>query len=493
MSDSHTPDSHSSDRHASDNQATGGHAAISEPPAPGGFYAALTRGALPRLLLLGFLILLLTIPLEMVRFVLDDRTGRQWEVENLIAEQWGGRQTVGGPVIRVPYITYVTSRIDGGTVRQEQRHLLEFLPDRLTADSGIAVEERGKGPYMIPVYGAEFALRATFAPPDLEALGLEDARLLWKEAVISVAIADPSALRGATIRADGTSVEVEPGFAPGMTNATGFHASLLTGDDTAFGERRDVFVSLAFNGMVDIGVLPLAGATEIHLKGNWPHPNFVGSFLPVERTIDDTGFDATWTIASLARATPDAIRNGSIVLDAMQQQIDRIGVVLETPVDIYAQVDRVLKYGILVVGLTFTAIFVVGVLRDLRAHSVQYLLVGGSITLFYLMLLALAERVPFATAYAVAAILDLAAVSLYVGRTVSRAAGVTVALLLALVRGFMFLLLQEEDLSLLIGSLGLFAALAAVMYATRNVDWYRLGTVSRNSAGRSAGGAPVRA
>jgi inner membrane protein len=132
-------------------------------------------------------------------------------------------------------------------------------------------------------------------------------------------------------------------------------------------------------------------------------------------------------------------------------------------------------------------------LRDLRAHAVQFLLVGGSITLFYLMLLALAEHVPFAYAYAGAAILDLAAVSLYVGRTVSRAAGITVAILLALVRAFMFLLLREEDASLLIGSIGLFAALAAVMYATRNVDWYRIGTTTRYSVGDAAGRASVRA
>ncbi len=457
-------------------------------PAPT-FFQALTRGALPRLLLLGLLVLLLTIPLAMVRWVLSDRTGRQWEVESLIAEQWGAAQTIAGPVVRVPYIEIVTTTRNSETVQQERRHVLEFLPEMLTVDAQLAIEERVKGPYAIPVYGAELAIRARLAQPDFAALGIEADRVLWNEAVISMAIADPGALRGATLRLGDATLEIEPGFAPGVSAVGGFHARPKPG--AGFG--RDLFLSLGFNGMSALSILPLGEQSMVHIAGNWPHPNFAGSFLPVERTVTDTGFDARWEIASLARSLPNARIDGSVVADAMTSYAgDRFGVELATPVDVYAQVDRVLKYGILVIGLTFASIFVIGVLRDFRAHTMQYLLVGGSLALFYLMLLALAEHMLFHWAYTIASLLDLAAVSLYVGRTVSRGAGLTVALLLATVRGFMYLLLQEEDYSLLIGSAGLFVALAIVMYATRNVDWYRIGSV-RTSGGRSAAGAPAHA
>ncbi|RZV50080.1 MAG: cell envelope integrity protein CreD, partial [Sphingomonadaceae bacterium] len=43
--------------------------------------------------------------------------------------------------------------------------------------------------------------------------------------------------------------------------------------------------------------------------------------------------------------------------------------------------------------------------------------------------------------------------------------------LLAALYAALYVLLGLENLSLLIGSLMLFAALAAVMYATRNLDW----------------------
>jgi inner membrane protein len=463
-------------------------------PAPTpSFSQILTRGALPRLLLLGLLVLLLTIPLTMVRWVLSDRTGRQWEVESLIAEQWGAAQTIAGPVVRVPYIEVTTTTRNNETVQQERRHMLEFLPETLTVDAQLAIEERAKGPYVIPVYGAELAINARLAQPDFAALGIEPDRILWNEAVISMAIADPSALRGATLRIGDTALEIEPGFAPGVSDVGGFHARLKPAFSSGFGTGRDLTLSLSFNGMSAISILPLGEQTTVHIAGNWPHPNFAGSFLPVERTVTDIDFDARWEIASLARSLPNSRIDGSIVSDAMLNYAgDRFGVELTNPVDVYAQVDRVLKYGILVIGLTFAAIFVIGVLRDLRAHTMQYLLVGGSLALFYLMLLALAEHMPFLYAYLIAAALDLAAVSLYVGRTVSRAAGIIVALLLAVVRGFMYLLLQEEDLSLLIGSVGLFVALAVVMYATRNVDWYRIGT-ARTSGGRSAAGAPAHA
>lgn len=457
------------------------------------FFQILTRGALPRLLLLGLLTLLLTIPLTMVNWVLSDRTGRQWEVETLIAEQWGAAQTIAGPVVRVPYIEIITTTRNNETVQQERRHMLEFLPETLTIDSQLAIEERAKGPYVIPVYGAELAISARLAQPDFAALGIEADRILWNEAVISMAIADPSALRGATLRIGDTALEIEPGFAPGVSTVGGFHARLKAIGSNGFGAGRDLTLALSFNGMSALSIVPLGEQTTVHIAGNWPHPNFAGSFLPVERTVTDTGFDASWEIASLARSLPNAKIDGSVAADAMLNYAgDRFGVELATPVDVYAQVDRVLKYGILVIGLTFASIFVIGVLRDVRAHTVQYLLVGGSLALFYLMLLALAEHMPFVLAYAAASLLDLAAVSLYVGRTVSRGAGVTVALLLATVRGFMYLLLQEEDYSLLIGSVGLFVALAVVMYATRNVDWYRIGT-TRTSGGRSATGAPAHA
>ena len=62
------------------------------------------------------------------------------------------------------------------------------------------------------------------------------------------------------------------------------------------------------------------------------------------------------------------------------------------PGDAYQQIDQVVKYGVLVVGLTFATIFVVGLLRATRAHMVRSLPRRCSICLFYLLTLSLAEQ-----------------------------------------------------------------------------------------------------
>ncbi|HEX2611925.1 MAG TPA: inner membrane CreD family protein, partial [Gemmatimonadales bacterium] len=43
---------------------------------------------------------------------------------------------------------------------------------------------------------------------------------------------------------------------------------------------------------------------------------------------------------------------------------------------------------------------------------------------------------------------------------------------LALLYGYLYVLLQSEDYALLLGSVGLFLILALVMYVTRGIDWY---------------------
>ncbi|RZK43835.1 MAG: hypothetical protein EOO59_22165, partial [Hymenobacter sp.] len=48
----------------------------------------------------------------------------------------------------------------------------------------------------------------------------------------------------------------------------------------------------------------------------------------------------------------------------------------------------------------------------------------------------------------------------------------TTAGVLALVYGFVLVVLQLQDYALLVGSLGLVLVLAVVMYLSRNINWY---------------------
>jgi inner membrane protein len=151
----------------------------------------------------------------------------------------------------------------------------------------------------------------------------------------------------------------------------------------------------------------------------------------------------------------------------------RFGVELKNPVDHYHMAERSVKYAGLFILLTFATVWLIEVLAGVRVHSIQYLMLGGALTLFYLLELSLSEHLGFPVAYVVASAAVIAMVGAYgvvalrrPSRAMVVAAGVT------LLYGYLYLLLMNEDYALLIGSVGLFAILGAIMYATRRVDWY---------------------
>jgi inner membrane protein len=149
------------------------------------------------------------------------------------------------------------------------------------------------------------------------------------------------------------------------------------------------------------------------------------------------------------------------------------GVNLYEPASVYQQNERAGKYGVLFIALTFVAFFLFEVLKKLRVHPVQYLLVGLALTTFYVVLLALSEQVGFAWAYLAAAASVVALVGGYAS-AVLRAwrAGAMFGSVIALVYALLYGLVVSEQYSLLMGAIALLGVVAALMYLTRKVDWY---------------------
>ena len=145
---------------------------------------------------------------------------------------------------------------------------------------------------------------------------------------------------------------------------------------------------------------------------------------------------------------------------------------LVEPVDLYSQVDRSVKYGFLFIGFTFIAFFMFDVVAGARVAAAEYLLTGVGLVLFFVMLLAFAEVIGFAWAYFLASLAIIGLLTSYSAAVLGgwrRAA--MIGGMLAALYATLFVLLNLEAWSLMIGSLLLFAALATVMYATRNIDW----------------------
>jgi inner membrane protein len=183
--------------------------------------------------------------------------------------------------------------------------------------------------------------------------------------------------------------------------------------------------------------------------------------------VNSKGFSADWKVLQLNRNFPQQ-GVGAFISDNAS-----FGVRFLLPVDEYKKTTRSIEYGIMFIVITFLAFFFIEILNKKRIHSIQYLLVGSAIVLFYVLLLSISEHLSFNLSYLIGSSSILLLITLY-AFSVFKSIQLTAIFsgILALLYGFFYSLLQLQDYSLLLGSIGLLIILAVVMYLTRNIDWY---------------------
>jgi inner membrane protein len=426
-----------------------------------------------RLLSVGFLALLLQIPIAMIGSRVAERQQRRDEAVAEVSAKWGNAQAITGPALVVPYTHRWTSNDDKGqtVVRTELRHAV-FLPDRLRATGGLEAETRHRGIFAIPVYRLDVTVEGEFARPDFARLGIEPAAVAWDRAHLAVGISDVRAIQRETaVSWNGTSVPFLPGTGAFSECGSGVHARVGVPEGA---NALQFSFPLALNGSRGVWFAPFGQTTEVELRSNYPHPSFQGNWLPVERSVSDAAFSARWSIPFLGRNYPQAWTSSAAMHDAVEGS--RFGVELTDPVDQYRMAERSVKYAGLFILLTFAAVWLIEVLAGVRVHPIQYLMLGSALCLFYLLELSLSEHLGFLVSYAIASVSIVAMVAAYCAailQRISRAAVVGSGV--ALLYGYLYTLLVNEDYALLAGSIGLFAILASIMYATRHVDWYAIG------------------
>jgi inner membrane protein len=418
-------------------------------------------------LLVGAIVLLLLIPLAMVQGLIEERSGTRGAAEAEVSARWGGPQNLGGPILVVPYI--VRARDYRGQVEVSTSYAT-VLPRKLEIQGEMTPEIRYRGIYAVPLYSAGLAIRGEFRPDDLAALRIPEADVRWQDALLSMGVPDLRGLRQSVRLAWGDSeIDFEPGAGVGSFFSSGIHARV--GERLSINGSTSFAFDLQLNGSGQLTFLPFGQETHATLASRWASPSFIGSFLPDTRTVTADGFDAEWRLFYLGRSYPQQWRAGEV--DSNLVTASSAGVSLFLSVDQYQKSMRSAKYGILFLALTFGAYFLFEVVSRLRIHPFQYLLIGVALVLFYVLLLSFSEHVGFDRAYAVAAAATIALISGYSGfvlRGIRHAAGLGV--LWSGLYGYLYVLLQLEDYALLLGALGLFLTLSAVMWITRRVDWY---------------------
>jgi inner membrane protein len=446
-------------------------------------FALSSRSPSLKLALAVFIGFLLSIPLFSIWLMVYDREQQSTAAKASIAEGWGGPQTIAGPLLVIPYRATVTENVtEGGKPVVHSRQVWQQLtlsPETVVLSTDMRPEIRKRSIYEVVVYEAAVHGKARFAmPADLSRFGVAPADLALDRAELRFGVSDPRGLAAnPRIAAVGRTLRLQPGGGTEATGGGGFFAWL----DAAglAGAPLIVDFDYAVRGNGSLALAPNAGDTIWRLRSSWPNPSFQGGFLPAYRNVGHAGFDARYRIGNLALGQSLVTTGGegerkdqAELREAIGTGAHQAGVSLIQPVDLYSQVNRSAKYGFLFIGFTFLAFLLFDLIGGVRVSGVEYLLVGAALVLFFVLLLAFAEVIGFTPAYLVAA-------GAIVGLETAYSAAVLgswrrAAFILGLLSGLyvvLYILLSLEAYSLLIGALLLFAALAAVMYLTRNLNW----------------------
>ena len=432
-----------------------------------------------RMIMIGFLIIILLIPLSYIKSLITERMYRQKEVVSEIHQKWGKEVLVYGPILKVPYKTYTEKVYTNKKTKEVKTELIEnleyayFFPKQLNINSNVNPEIKKRGIYKSAVYQSEIKISGAFSSPNFEELDVKGEDIVWEKAKLIVEISN---LKGVN---DLVAIEFNKNKYPLSSIYKGKQSSYknsLHKLESKFISKTDMPITnevifnlnLSINGSEQIRFIPIGKETTAQIQSNWKTANFIGEYLPYNPDkIKDNGFDAKWKVLDINRPFPQESFNGIPYLNEYA-----FGVNFKIPVDEYQKSERSAKYGFLVIGLTFLVFFLIQTMSKISIHPFQYLMIGIALTMFYTLLIAISEHSNFTIAYGVAGIAVVLLISLYsISILKNKKFPAFIGAALSVLYAFIFVIIQLENYALIVGAVGLFVILAMVMYASRKIDW----------------------
>jgi inner membrane protein len=444
-----------------------------------------------KLFSIGFLILILLIPTSWIGDMIVERQQRADQVMNEVADKWSGNQTIAGPILVIPYRKQeILDHGKDGKEIFERVAKAYFLPEQLDVRGTLTPEILQRGIFDAVVYESSLSVQSSFLPPDFKTLGIPDDMILWKDAHLVFGLSD---LRGIsenpTLTVGGKNYGAEPSNNIGFdvhqaeslpdidqnyirpsrrNNSSSSGIVIKLGWENPESFQGNASIDLHLKGSKSLDFIPAGKTTTVNLTSPWPDPSFDGEFLPDHREVSEKGFTASWKILHFNRPFSQQWTENNQELGGAN-----FGVTLLIPVDQYQKSMRTSKYSVLIILMTFVALFMIEITQKIRIHPFQYILIGAALTIYYTLLLSFSEHLGYHIAYGIASLATVSLISLY-STTFLRHTRLVVqfSLLLSLFYGFIFVIILQQDLSLLLGSTGLFLIVGLLMYFSRKVNWY---------------------
>ncbi len=437
---------------------------------------------------IALLTLLLMIPIGMINGVINERKSSQQSVVEEIAKSSSYSQKLVGPVLVVPYVKKIKEwKVDADTnlryqVDAQEKGYLYFLPSAFAVDGKLTTERLARGIYEARLYHSNNNISGKFDIPVNYGVVENLPDYEFDLPYLSMGIKDIRGIQsGSQIRINNELVDMQPGSKLKILGE-GVHAEIKQPDLL---QKSILYfkLDLVLKGTESLSIVPIGRDSQVSLGSDWPHPSFMGDYLPSEREIDETGFTASWRTSYFSSNVEESFNQCVFVNDCDSFNNRFFGVSFIDPVDQYVKSDRAIKYALLFVALTFAGFFLFEVLKRLAVHPVQYGLVGLALAFFYLLLVSLSEHIAFGLAYLISSSACVLLIGFYVSYVLQGfIRGGIFTLLLSSLYGLLYGLLSAEDYALLMGSFLLFGLLGAFMMLTRKLDWYAIGKTEKAEA-----------
>jgi len=444
--------------------------------------------------IIGVIALAMIIPMVYVKNLIQERQERQVEATREITSKWAGPQNIIGPVVAVPY--WQSHSSDTSAKRGGTKHIAYFLPDVLTITANVNPKEKHRGIFKVMLYDTKATITGSFSQLAIDKLNIPADQFLWNEAFVSMSIADNKGLNEQlTLKWKDSIIELSPQ----MNSDNDQMTSLLKATSVDDFKNATFSTTVDLNGSEQLLFTPTGKSTTVTINSTWKDPSFSGSMLPQTSTVSDSGFKATWKSMSHKRSFPQQWIDNAYRLDQFfvkppvpnEVRFDgnvkaneisvantasigtaAFGVDLFIPVNGYQKTERTIKYALLCILLTFAAFFLIETANKKSAHPFQYGLIGLALILFYTLLLSISEYTGFNSAYLISSAATIGLIAWFVRSILQSGRATTIlSVVLVPVYSYIFSLLQLQDYSLLLGSVGLFLTLAVIMYFSKKMQW----------------------
>ncbi len=430
-----------------------------------------------KMIMVGLLTLFLLIPLEYVKNLITERSYRQNDVISEINDKWGEKVYIYGPILKIPYTSYeetvTINEKTKETVKQKvaSTKYAYFFPQELNINSNIDTKILNRNNYESAVFTTNMKFKGNYIQPDFSSKNIASETIQWDKATILIKTTNLKSIKEEVkINLGATHYVFEPVYNSSKSDST---EALETGyiDLTKIlsTPKTGYSFDITYNGSKQIKIVPIGKTTNVAMKSNWASPSFTGNFLPDDKTkkISETGFIANWKILHINRAFSQQAFD--ILPDLSSYSF---GVDFVIPVDQYQQNERASKYGFLVIGLTFLIFFLIQNMSKISIHIFQYSMIGLALIMFYTLLISITEHSNFTKAYILSGIAVISLITAYSFSILkNKKFPIFIGFSLTGLYTFIYVIIQLENYALLVGSVGLFLILAAVMYFSRKIDW----------------------